>query len=264
MSSIFSMDNKFFQVMSKIADLIILNILFTLCSIPVITMGATITAMYYVTLKMANDRESYIIRGFFKSFFQNFKQATGIWLLILIAGGIIGGDIYILTQWDTKFKVPLMVIFIALAIVLAFIFSYVFPLLAQFDNTIKQTLKNALLMSIRHLPYTILIIIITFVPLFLYSVSAELLYMSFMIGFSLIAFLNSFFFNKIFKIYMPEDPEEEIVSDEDYVAGGADKGDYSVFQNPMAGQSFETTAALMESLKAKEEEKEKEDKNLSE
>lgn len=264
MNSIFNMDNKFFSVMSKIADLIILNILWTLCSIPVITMGATTTALYYVTLKMAKDEESYIVKSFFKSFIQNFKQATGIWLILLAGGGIVLGDIYIITKWDTRFKIPLMVIFIALLLILSFIFMYVFPLLAQFDNTVKQTIKNALLMSIRHLPYTILIFIITAVPLLLYSVSIPLMYVSFMIGFSMIAFFNSIFFKKIFIRYMPEEALEEAVSDDDFTADCADRGDYSVFSNPIAGRAFESTAALMEELNAanKEQEENKSDINM--
>lgn len=264
MHNIFNMDNKFFQIMGKLSDLIILNILFSLCSLPIITMGASITAMYYVTLKMVKDTESHIAKSFFKSFCQNFKQATGIWMLILLSVGIIVGDIYIITHYNTPLEMPLMIIFIALAFMLVFIFSYVFPLLAQFDNTVKQTFKNALLMSIRHLPYTILIIIITIVPLVLYSISSRLMYMAFMVGFSIIAFLNSFFFNKIFKIYMPEELEDEIVSDEDYVAGGADRGDYSVFQNPLTGQNFDSTAALMESLAANQKKEEEARSNSEE
>ena len=172
MSSIFNMDNKFFSAMSKIADLIILNILWTICSVPIITIGATTTALYYVTLKMVKNEESYIVKSFFKSFIQNFKQATGIWIMILAAGGILLGDVFILSRWDTRFKTPLMVVFIALFLVVFLIFLYIFPLLAQFDNTIKQTIKNSFLMSIRHLPKTVVIFLITVVLLVAFSLTS--------------------------------------------------------------------------------------------
>ncbi len=76
MNRFFNMDNKFFVFMGRVADLLLLNFLCILCCIPVVTAGASITALYYVTLKMARDEESYIARSFFHSFKQNFKQAT--------------------------------------------------------------------------------------------------------------------------------------------------------------------------------------------
>ena len=89
MNRFFNMDNKFFVFMGRVADLILLNILCILCCIPIVTAGASITALYYVTLKMARDEESYIIRSFFRSFKQNFKQSTLIWILMLAAGVLI-------------------------------------------------------------------------------------------------------------------------------------------------------------------------------
>ena len=68
MNRFFNMDNKFFVFMGRVADLLLLNFLCILCCIPVVTAGASITALYYVTLKMARDEESYIARSFFRSF----------------------------------------------------------------------------------------------------------------------------------------------------------------------------------------------------
>ena len=76
MGHFFSMDNKFFTFMGRVADLCILNIICLICCIPIVTAGASITAMYYVTLKMVRNEEAYIVRSFFKSFKENFKQAT--------------------------------------------------------------------------------------------------------------------------------------------------------------------------------------------
>ena len=84
MGRFFSMDNKFFTFMNKVADLCILNIICLVCCIPIVTAGASITAMYYVTLKMVRNEEAYIVRSFFKSFKDNFKQATIINLIMTI------------------------------------------------------------------------------------------------------------------------------------------------------------------------------------
>ena len=93
MGRIFDMNNKFFRFMSKVADLCILNIICVVCCIPVITAGASITAMYYVTLKMVRNEEAYIVRSFFKSFKQNFKQATIINLIMLLIGLVLYVDL---------------------------------------------------------------------------------------------------------------------------------------------------------------------------
>lgn len=211
MGGFFSLDGKFFSVMSKVADLIILNIIFCLCCIPVITIGPALTALHYVTLKMVKNEESYIIKSFFKSFKDNFRQATAIWVILLAALGIIVGDIYIMLSWQTKYKVIFIVIFIFLLVIWSFTTIYIFPLLATFDNTIKQTFKNSLLMSIRHLPKTVIMFILTALSLLLVGFVVALLPFWFLAGFSLLAFINSIILRKIFQIYMP--PEE---NDDDF------------------------------------------------
>ena len=95
MDRFFNMDNKFFTFMSRVADLIILNLLCIVCCIPVVTIGPSIAAMFYVTLKMVRNEESYIVRGFFKSFKQNLKQGIVINLIMLAAALLLYFDISI-------------------------------------------------------------------------------------------------------------------------------------------------------------------------
>lgn len=95
MDRFFNMDNKFFTFMSRVADLIILNLLCIVCCIPVVTIGPSIAAMFYVTLKMVRNEESYIVRGFFKSFKQNLKQGIVINLIMLVAALLLYFDISI-------------------------------------------------------------------------------------------------------------------------------------------------------------------------
>ena len=67
MNRIFDMDNPLWRFLGKLADLMILNILFLLCSIPIFTIGASLTGVYYVCLKIKEQEEGYIVRNFFKS-----------------------------------------------------------------------------------------------------------------------------------------------------------------------------------------------------
>ena len=86
---LFNLDSPLMQGLSKMADLMWLNVLTLLCCLPVVTMGASLTAMNYVALKIVRDEECYISKSFFKSFKENFKQATIIWLMILVAALIL-------------------------------------------------------------------------------------------------------------------------------------------------------------------------------
>ncbi len=205
--------------MSRVADLIILNLLFLLCCIPIVTIGPAITAMYYVTMKMVRNEESYIARSFFKSFKENFKQGIAIWMMALVLILLEFMDFFIMKQLSggiyTVVKYGLLVI----ALLMAMILQYVFPLLAKFYNTVKNTIRNALLMSLRHLPYTILMLLINIAPIiamllntmiFSYGILAY-----FLLGFSTLAFANSFFLVKIFDKYIPQDEDAEEEKDAD-------------------------------------------------
>lgn len=212
MDRFFNMDNKFFTFMSRVADLIILNVVFIVCCIPIVTIGASVTAMNYVTMKMARNEESYIVKSFFKSFRENFKQATIIWLILLVAGLLLGMDFRIVQQVESTglLKVVTYGLYM-IALIYAMVLSYIFPLLAKFDNTIKNTFKNAMLMSIRHLPFTIVILLVGFAPavatLTIPIVLAYGLIVWIMVGFSLIAFLNSLMFVRIFDHYIPQEED---------------------------------------------------------
>ncbi len=221
MSRAFNFEGPVFTFLSRLADLFWLNLLFIVCCIPVITIGAATTALYYVTLKMAKDEEGYITRSYFKSFKENFKQATVIWIGFLVVGMIMITDLRIVNGGNTAeiLSIPalgnvIMVAVFLMGIVILMVGTYIFPILAQFDNTIKNTAKNAFLISIRHLPYTIAMLVITAIPVVLIWFFPAL-FILVLIMFSATAYFNSKLFNKIFVLYMPKedsssDPAEDI------------------------------------------------------
>lgn len=210
MGRIFDMNNKFFRFMSMVADLCILNIICVVCCIPIITAGASITAMYYVTLKMVRNEEAYIVRSFFKSFKQNFKQATVINLIMLLIGVVLYVDLNVAKAMQGGVGQIFHIIFMAFALIYFILFLYVYPVLARFYNTIKNTIKNALFMAIRHLPYTVIMVLIAVCPLLLllvksYQIQSTLFVLFLLMGFALIAYCNSCFLVKIFDNYMPKE-----------------------------------------------------------
>lgn len=204
---------RFYTILTKITDLILLNLLFLVCCLPIVTIGASFTAMYYVTLKMSANRDAYLFRSFFQSFKENFRQSTIIWLILLAAGILIGLDIRIMLTQDIAFKKVFLYLLAFAGMLLTFVLQYIFPVLSKFYNTIKATFKNALLMSLRHLPFTLLMLLVSALPytLFLtdFSVIFRMLPVVLLCGFSGPAYINSYFLKKIFAHYIPEEDRDE-------------------------------------------------------
>lgn len=202
MGKFFHFDSPLMRFLTKLADLMILNIVFLITCIPVFTIGAAWTALYYVAMKMVRDEESTILRSYFHAFRQNFRQATVLWLGVVAVGALLGLDFLILNRMDSVYA-AVMNTGIGIIAVLAFlVLQYLFPLLAKFDAGTVQTLKNACLLAVAHLPRTLVmalsavgILIITFYNAYTASIGV-LLWM--LIGFALMAFSNSSILVKIF------------------------------------------------------------------
>ena len=209
MGKLFNLDSPVFSFLNKAADLIWLNILTFICCIPVVTIGASMTALNYVVLKMVRNEEGYITRSYFKSFKQNFKQATVIWLILLAVIMVLAGDFYILRyallEFPTWIKVAL------LAVVVLFLISsmHLFPALAKFDNTIKNTFKNSFLMGILSLPKTILMIFCWAAPVVVGLTLYQIMPLVFAFGISLPAYMCALLYNKTFKRFEPEDVQAD-------------------------------------------------------
>lgn len=200
MSSFFDLDSPMMRFLNKVADIVILNLVALICCIPIVTIGASLTALHYVTLKMARDEEGYVIRSFFKSFKQNFKQATGIWLIFLGTFAVLYVDFWILKEEVGTFFLVLKGVLLVATVLALFTFLYVWPVLSKFDNTVLRTIKNALFISILQLPRTIVIIVMNVLPfVMLYSAKAAPFVLLF--GLSVPAlvtgYLNDKFFGKL-------------------------------------------------------------------
>jgi len=212
----FNLDNPIMQFLGKVCDLIILNLLFMLCCLPIVTVGASLTAMYSVTLKMAKGEEGYIAKGFFISFKNDFKISTISWLIVLILGIGFAMNFYLAPQLFPGIGGIIQVILIPIILSLLSLILYLFPYIARFENTMKETFRNACLISIANFPYTILLFLINSVGVVLFlAVNPQLvggLWM--MVGFSSFAYLNSMLFRRIFSKYEPPAEEENTREEE--------------------------------------------------
>ncbi len=167
MNHLFNLDGPVLQFINKIVYSVYLNILWFICCIPVITIGASTTALFYVTLKISKNEEGSITKAFFHSFKENLRQGTVIWLILLAFGIILGIDGYVLyhMRFENVFWTLCTAVFCVAAAAYAIILMYIFPLLARFDNTIGAMFKNALFIGVRFLFCTALMAVIYFVML---------------------------------------------------------------------------------------------------
>lgn len=167
MNHLFNLDGPVLQFINKIVYSVYLNILWFICCIPVITIGASTTALFYVTLKISKNEEGSITKAFFHSFKENLRQGTVIWLILLAFGIILGIDGYVLyhMRFENVFWTLCTAVFCVAAAAYAIILMYIFPLLARFDNTIGAMFKNALFIGVRFLFCTVLMAAIYFVML---------------------------------------------------------------------------------------------------
>lgn len=194
-----STDNPFFDFMGDVGDYMLINILFILTSLPIITVGMSLTAMYRMALRKKRNESNYIIREYFQICKEEWKQSTKLWIIFLISGALLVFDVvYTKNLWGGLFGIALGCIIT----LWSFLFSYVFPLQARFENTIKDTIKNALILSVRYLPYTVIIVVLNAIPVVCIAGGVFTTRMAmpiyFFFGFSFTARINSIFFEKIF------------------------------------------------------------------
>ena len=213
MGRLFDLESPLFVFLGKLADLLILNILTLICCSPVFTIGASLTAMNYVALKMVRNEETYIVKSFFKSFRQNFRQATLIWLIYLLVFVILIGDFFIFKYSTLEFPGWVRIAFLSVVLIVLFASMHVFPVLARFDNSIKNTFRNSLFMSILAFPKTILMIVCWIIPVLVAAFFVRAMPVVFALGISGPGFLCALLYNKTFKRF---EPEEEVVSDEEW------------------------------------------------
>ncbi|MCR5557323.1 MAG: DUF624 domain-containing protein [Butyrivibrio sp.] len=243
MGKIFDLDSPLMHALSKMADVMWLNILTLIFATPLILeqlfflspvlfgdfnldvsfvfwawllgilfsipLGPALTAMHYVLLKIVRDEDSYVTKSYFKSFKENFKQGVILQVIQFAAGGILLLD-YLLMKDNTGVYRYLL---IAVSLILYMVSLYIFPLLSKFVNTVPGTLKNAGLMAILALPKTVLMVLVSAIPLVvIYFFDVKAIPILILFGIAGPGFIHALLYNNTFKRF---EPKEETLSEED-------------------------------------------------
>ena len=196
-------DNKFFSFMSLVGDIILLNVLFIITSIPIITVGVSLTALYASLKKRIRGHESYAARDYFKYWKENARNGLIIWCVLLPF--LLAMVVFTSYIANTLENLPAVCAYFLLFLILLFILTYAFPLQATFINTPPRILLNSLLTALSHLPYTLALIFITSIPVCLTLYFPRAFYFAcaywLLLGFSINTSISAVITGKVFKHY---------------------------------------------------------------
>lgn len=213
MNLFFKFDSPIMQFLNRFSSLAVLNLLFLCTSIPIFTIGASLTALYDVVFRLDTPREGKIAATYFRAFRANFRQSTplGLLFLFLIATGY--ANAVILSGRGTVMGLILSVLSIVILINSLLVMGYVFPLVSQFDSNTGRTLKNALLLAVANLPRTLLIAVINCFPwalmLMNFYAFIQLGFLWFVLYFAAAAYFNSRVLMKVFQPLREDCPSGE-------------------------------------------------------
>lgn len=215
----FKLDSPLMNFLNKVADIMILNVMFLLCSIPIITIGASFSAAYYMGYKMVKNEESYIAKGFLKAFKENFRQSTIIWVLVLLVIGILAADYRIILYSGIEFAQWIRISTVTVTLIIAMGVVFVFALQARYTNTVKNTIRNSFLMALSHLPTAFLLIVVYAVPVVIFYFVPQILPALVLLSMGAVLYFKSFLLLRVFAKYegrlLDKEAEEEDGGDPD-------------------------------------------------
>lgn len=208
----FSVDSPLYRFLNRLWDIIQLNFFWFVCSLPIVTIGASTAAAFRVCMKMVDDEEGYISREFFKGFKENWKQGTVIGFLTILAAYVVYLDVQIFEAVEGN---PIG--FLIVAMISGFVFFlcliYAFPLLTRYRNTLIGTLKNSFAIARRYFLRTIFLAFILMIEVLLWMYNSTTLFVGFFIGPACIMFTIAGIALRIFQV-IEKQPNTTVIHEE--------------------------------------------------
>ncbi len=193
MGGIFRYDGPIFGPLSKAADIVILNFLMLLGCLPVVTIGASVTAAHFAALRIVRG-EGHVIRDFWDSFRQNFKQATAVWLILAVALSLFVVGILFFGRSNSVITVICLI-----GLILAFAVTlWVFPVLSKFVNSVGNTIRNGALLAVQQLLRTLVMAACRLLPVIAVAISWYTIPVVLLCGLSLPVVISAALYDKVF------------------------------------------------------------------
>lgn len=193
------------RFLGRIGDIIILNLIFVVTALPVVTVGMALSALYTVAMKLARGEDPSVLREYIRAFWRNRKPATICWLIMAAAGALIFLDFRLAGAFGGALYTVVRLLLAMIFGVWMLTFLYLFPYIARFENTVFHSVKNALFLSAAHLPSTVMMLVIS-VGLIVVTLFTSRTFVIgtigwFFAGFAAVAYTQSFLFSRIFSKY---------------------------------------------------------------
>ena len=214
MESLFSADSVLMRGLTRLADVMILNLIFIATSLPVVTLGASLTALNFTAMRIATGECNSVTGDYFRSFRRNFRQATVVWLILLAMIAVLAAWYVVVTNlaFGPLAELGLLAIWYVLAFNFAAAALFVFPYLANFEGRTRDILGNARRLSWKH-PFTALaalaIIGLGVVVTVFYPQATGYGLFWFLVGFAAVGVANGFLFTRVFSKYLTTSPSND-------------------------------------------------------
>lgn len=177
----FSVDSPLYHFLSKLLDVLKLNFIWLLFSLPIITIGASTVAAMSVAIKMTDDEEGYIGKSFLKAFKENWKQGTVLWIITVVAVYAVYLDFQFFEAVEGNPIIFLIIGSISIVLVIsALIYSY--PLIARYENTLLKTIQNSIDITRKYFGRTLLLVLILAFEFIIFQFNTTLLFFGIIIG----------------------------------------------------------------------------------
>jgi uncharacterized membrane protein YesL len=211
--SLFSYNSPFSRFMMRLVDVVVLSLLTLLCCLPIVTIGAAFSALYYVLIKMVRDTDTGIVRSYFKGFKDNFFKATILWLIMAVVIAVIFMDFYLLSNVEMNYSDLIRIVLLIMSALLLMIGIYIFPMQAQFENTVIGTLKYSFIVCMMNLPRSFLLLLIMLCPIIILLLFPETVYFLPFLCIAAVPYLQTQILVPVFEKYMPKETDEEMSGD---------------------------------------------------
>jgi uncharacterized membrane protein YesL len=202
----FNLDSPLIRFLNLMADVMIVSGLWILGSIPIITIGTSTSAAYYVMTRRISNRESYVLKDYFKAYKENFVTTVLVFVTLIAILFLVYLNIL-----NISFYGPIQIVALPMNIILGieavFVYMHVFPLASRFDMKYKTLMRSAFLMANKHL-----ITSVAHAALFVGVLFISYLYpLLILFAFGIYCWLSSYLLMRVYRKYRPElDKDEEI------------------------------------------------------
>ena len=204
MRDFFNIDSPFMQLLTRVGDLIIVNVLFLVCCVPIVTIGAATAALHKVGQAIVYDTDNGIFKTFFRAFRDNFKQATALWLMMLVFAAAMGCNYLLISGFVAGTLATVLKCVLVAAIVLVLVLAaYMFPMMVRYTNTLRELATNALILAVVKLPRTVALVLLSCLPMLVLVLSLETfldtLVFWLAIGFGFTAYMSASVLRPVFR-----------------------------------------------------------------